>query len=91
MQITLMSLSIFFAAATVDIDDITFDTQLETPGTQLEIAGGQWVHLRTHLRCSQRRDLSAPGRPGQRLFQKLQPKLWSWFTSATLARRSSEK
>ena len=40
MQITLMSLSIFFAAATVDIDDITFDTQLETPGTQLEIAGG---------------------------------------------------
>ena len=40
MQITLMSLSIFFAAATVDIDDITFDTQLETPGTQLRSPAG---------------------------------------------------
>ena len=69
MQITLMSLSIFLAATTVDIDDISFDTQLKTPGTQLQLAGGQWVYLRTYLRCSQRCDLSAPGHPGQRLFK----------------------
>ena len=39
MQITLMSLSIFIATTTIDIDDISFETQLKTPSTQLEIAG----------------------------------------------------
>lgn len=34
-----MSLSILIAATTIDIDDISFDTQLKTPTTQLEIAG----------------------------------------------------
>ena len=40
MQITLMSLSIFLAATTVNIDDVSFDTQLKTPGAPLELAGG---------------------------------------------------
>ena len=71
MQITLMSLSIFIAATTVDIDDVSFETQLRTPGALLQLAGWQRVHLRTHLRCSQRCDLSAKRHPGQRLFKSI--------------------
>ena len=40
MQITLMSLFNFLVATTVDIDDVSFDTQLRTPGALLQLAGG---------------------------------------------------
>ena len=71
MQITLMSLSIFLAATTVDIDDMSFRYTTENARRSARARRRQWVHLRTHLRCSQRCDLSAPGHPGQRLFKSI--------------------